>query len=58
MDKKQKQALLWFLWGAALLLALLAAFVPQPEGAVPASAPQSPGGYVWHISCPYCPCTI
>ena len=46
MDKKQKQALLWFLWGAALLLALLAAFVPQPEGAVPASAPQSPGGYV------------
>ena len=32
MDKKQKQALLWFLWGAALLLALLAAFVPQPEG--------------------------
>ena len=46
MDKKQKQALLWFLWGMALLLALLAAFVPQPQEAVPTSASQSPGGYV------------
>ena len=46
MDKKQKQALLWFLWGMALVLALLAAFVPQTEEAVPVSAPQSQGGYV------------
>ena len=44
MDKKQKQALLWFLWGAALLLALLAAFVPQREASVAVSAPQSQGG--------------
>ena len=46
MDKKQKQALLWFLWGMALVLALLAAFVPSEEPAISASAPQSPGGYV------------
>ena len=46
MDKKQKQALLWFLWGMALLLALLAAFVPQREDSVAVSAPQSQGGYV------------
>ncbi len=46
MDNKQKQALLWFLWGVALLLALLAAFAPQREAAVAVSAPQSQGGYV------------
>ncbi|MBR2490172.1 MAG: polysaccharide deacetylase family protein [Ruminiclostridium sp.] len=46
MDKKQKQALLWFLWGMALVLALLAAFVPQREDSVAVSAPQSQGGYV------------
>ena len=46
MDKKQKQALLWFLWGIALLLAILALLVPVQEEAVPASTAQSQGGYI------------
>jgi peptidoglycan/xylan/chitin deacetylase (PgdA/CDA1 family) len=46
MDRKQKQALLWFLWGAALLLSLLALFAPQPEEAVPVSGAKPQGGYV------------
>ena len=46
MDKKQRKALLWFLWGCALVLSLLALFTPQEAEVVATSASQSQGGYV------------
>ncbi|MBP3319985.1 MAG: polysaccharide deacetylase family protein [Ruminiclostridium sp.] len=47
MDRKQKVGLLWFLWGVALVLSLLALFVPvQDEETLPVSAAQRQGGYV------------